>query len=55
MISSDNAQGWFSEDLMSELGQILKNQYKTNPSALELQQIGLNIARFVFMKEMDNV
>lgn len=52
----DNSnQGWFSEGLMSELSQILKKQFNTSPDAMELQQIGLNIARFVFMKEVNNV
>lgn len=51
----NNEQGWFSETLTAELGQILKNKFNTSPDNMELQQIGLNIARFVFMKELSDV
>jgi hypothetical protein len=47
--------GWLSKRLITELRSILSRLYGHNHDDMELQRIGLNIARFVYVKEMANV
>jgi hypothetical protein len=46
--------GWFNEKLIAELREILKLRFGREHSDIELQQIGLHITQFVFIKEAKN-
>ena len=42
----------FSDELITELGNILGTKYVGGYTPRDLQEIGLKIAKFVFMKEV---
>ena len=44
--------GWFSKSHISKLRIIMRELYGSEHSDTELQEIGLNIARFVLVKEV---
>jgi hypothetical protein len=52
---ADLQTGWFSETLINELKELLKTLYGHEHDDIELQRIGLNIAQFVYTKEVKNV
>ena len=50
-IAVEPQTGWFGEKLINELRVILKNNYGREHDDMELQSIGLNVARFVYASE----